>query len=169
VLRIARNHAAHTGITYAQALDEALCVGWIDGVRRSLDGDSYSIRFTPRQPRSIWSNVNLRHAERLIGERRMTAAGLAAFQARDPARTGIYSFERQTAELSPAHGRRFRAVKPAWAWFQQQAPWYRRTATHWVTSAKREETRRRRLEALIACSARGELIGPLRRTPASRT
>ena len=163
VLRIARNHAAGTGITYAQALDEALCYGWIDGVRRSLDADSFSVRFSPRKPRSTWSRVNVGHAERLIRGGRMTKAGLAAFEAREPGRTGVYSFEQRPAELPAALLDRFRAAAAAWDHFQQEAPWYRRTTAHWVMSAKREETRLRRLDALIAASASGARIGALKR------
>jgi len=162
-LRVAKNHARHTGVTYAEALDEALCFGWIDGVRRSLDADGYSIRFTPRKPRSIWSNVNVRHAERLIRRRRMAAAGLSAFAARDPSRSGRYSFEKAAARLSPVFQRRFRANAAAWSHFQQEASWYRRTATHWVVSARREATREKRLATLISCCAAGQRIGPLRR------
>jgi uncharacterized protein YdeI (YjbR/CyaY-like superfamily) len=163
VLRIARQHAAEAGVTYAQALDEALCHGWIDGVRRRLDADSFSVRFSPRKPRSVWSRVNVRHAERLIRAGRMTRAGLAAFEARVEERTGVYSFERRPPELPPAFRRRFQAVKAAWARFRQEAPWYRRTSIAWVLGAKREETRRKRLEILIACSLAGTRIGPLRR------
>jgi uncharacterized protein YdeI (YjbR/CyaY-like superfamily) len=163
VLRIAKRHAAASGITYAQALDEALCYGWIDGVRRRLDADSFSIRFSPRKPRSIWSHVNVRHAERLIQAKRMTEAGLAVFEAREDGRTGVYAFEQPPAELAPAFRRKFQKHKAAWAWFQQEAPWYRRTSNHWVMRAKREETRARRLETLITCSASRTRIGPLRR------
>ncbi|MEZ4413950.1 MAG: YdeI/OmpD-associated family protein [Gemmatimonadales bacterium] len=163
VLRIAKRHAAATGITYAEALDEALCFGWIDGVRRRLDADSFSIRFTPRKPRSIWSRVNVAHAERLIREKRMTRAGLAAFEARTAGRTGIYAFEQPVTELPAAYRVQFRKQRSAWKYFQQEAPWYRRTSTHWVTSAKREETRLRRLGILIACSGDGVRIPQLRR------
>jgi len=163
MLRISKRHAAAGGITYPQALDEALCYGWIDGVRRSLDADSFSVRFSPRTPRSIWSRVNVRHAERLIRSKRMTKAGLAAFEAREEGRTGIYSFEQRPTELIPSFRRQFQQNKVAWAWFQQQVPWYRRTSCFWVMSAKREATRVRRLETLIACSALGTRIGPLSR------
>ena len=163
VLRISRTHATGTGVTYAQALDEALCYGWIDGVRRRIDAESFSVRFCPRKPRSIWSHVNVRHAERLIQAKRMTRAGLAAFEAREESRTGVYSFERQPAELTPAFRRRLQSNTAAWAYYQEEAPWYRRTSSHWVMSAKREETRIRRMEALIACSAVRTRIGPLRR------
>ena len=154
VLRCFKVHAAARGVTYAQALDEALCFGWIDGIRRRLDRDSYSIRFTPRRPRSIWSRINVAHAERLIRERRMTKAGRAAYEARDAKRTGIYSFEREAVKLAPGFVRRFRANAAAWRWYGARAPWYRRTSAFWVMSAKREETRERRLAKLIECCAR---------------
>lgn len=164
VLRIAKRHAAASGVTYAQALDEALCYGWIDGVRRRLDADSFSVRFTPRKPRSIWSRVNVAHVERLIQAKRMTQAGLAAFEAREDGRTGIYSFEQRPTVLPPPFRRQFQRHRAAWAWFQQEAPWYRRTSSFWVMSAKREATRLKRLETLIACSAGGTRIPPLKRT-----
>ncbi len=164
VLRIAKNHAAGSGVTYAQALDEALCYGWIDGIRRRVDAESFSVRFCPRKPRSIWSRVNVRHVERLIRDHRMTKAGLAAFEAREESRTGVYSFERRPMALTPAYRRRFQATKPAWIYFEQEAPWYRRTSSHWVMSAKREDTRIRRLETLITSSAARHRIGPLRRS-----
>jgi uncharacterized protein YdeI (YjbR/CyaY-like superfamily) len=166
VLRIAKAHAAHQGITYAEALDEALCFGWIDGVRRRLDEDGFSIRFTPRKPKSTWSRVNVRHVERLIAARRMTPAGLAAYDARQENRTGVYSFEQRPRRLPPKYARIFRANREAWTWFMAEAPWYRRTSSFWVVSAKREATRQKRLATLIACSAQGERIGPLKRTPA---
>jgi uncharacterized protein YdeI (YjbR/CyaY-like superfamily) len=163
VLRIAKKHAAATGITYAAALDEALCFGWIDGIRRSLDADSFSVRFTPRKPRSIWSRVNVAHVERLIASKRMTRAGLAAFKARTADRTGIYAFEQEAGELPPAYRTQFESQKAAWRSFQGEAPSYRRTSTHWVMRAKQEATRLRRLGILIACSAVGTRIPPLRR------
>lgn len=165
LVRIAKAGTTRQEITYGEALDEALCYGWIDGVRRRIDGESFSIRFSPRKPRSIWSRINVAHAERLQREGKMTKAGLAAFAAREERRTGIYSFEQQPKELPPGYRRAFRANPGAWAWFERQAPWYRRTSTHWVVSAKREETRQRRLAQLIACSARQEPIEPLRRNP----
>ncbi len=163
VLRLAKVHASATGVTYAQALDEALCFGWIDAVRRRLDDDTFSIRFTPRKPRSIWSRVNVAHAERLIREKRMTRAGIAAFEARQEDRTGVYAFEQRSPGLSDEYRRRFAKRRAAWTYFEGEAPWYRRTASHWVMSAKREETRRRRLETLISCSAERQRIPQLRR------
>jgi uncharacterized protein YdeI (YjbR/CyaY-like superfamily) len=163
IVRLYRNHAANKGITYAQALDAALCFGWIDGVRRSYDKDSFTVRFSPRRGRSIWSLVNVARAQRLIKEGRMATPGLVAFQARDRKRTGVYSFEQRPSELSAAHVRKFRAEKKAWEFFQGQAPWYRRTSAYWVISAKREQTREKRLGILIACSGRGEPIPALAR------
>jgi uncharacterized protein YdeI (YjbR/CyaY-like superfamily) len=151
-------------MTWSEAVDEALCFGWIDGVRRTVDATRYTIRFTPRAARSTWSAVNVARVEALTAEGRMTPAGLAAFERRDPARTAIYSHEqRAAATLEPAMERRFRADRAAWAWFQDQAPSYRRQATWWVVSAKKPETRERRLEQLIADSAAGRRVGPLRR------
>lgn len=163
VVRFLKAHVPHRGLTYAQALDEALCFGWIDGVRRRFDADSYTIRFTPRKPRSTWSRVNVAHVGRLIREGRMARPGLAAYAAREEERTGIYSFERRAATFAPAHARAFRARPRAWAFFAAQAPWYRRTCSFWVMSGKKEETRERRLAQLIACSARGAWIPQLAR------
>ena len=152
-------------ITYPEALDEALCFGWIDGVRKSVDADAYMQRFTPRKPNSQWSAVNIRHVERLIKGGRMTSAGLKAFEgAKDPSRK--YSYEqRDQASFSAADTRRFRANRNAWDFFQAQPPWYRRTCAFWVLSAKKEETREKRLFTLISDSERNELVKPLRRPP----
>jgi uncharacterized protein YdeI (YjbR/CyaY-like superfamily) len=141
---------------------EALCFGWIDGIRRSLGDESYTIRFTPRKPRSIWSLRNVQHVEELIREGRMTPAGLAAYEVRKPERTGIYSSEqRQSARLDPGQEERFRADPAAWEFFQAQPPSYRKTAIYWVVSAKREETRARRLAQLIEDSAAGRRLAQL--------
>jgi uncharacterized protein YdeI (YjbR/CyaY-like superfamily) len=148
-------------ITYPEALDEALCFGWIDGVRNSLNDDSYTIRFTPRRTKSIWSLVNVRHVERLKKEGRMQPAGLAAFELRDAKRTGIYSFENRPRELSIEVQKIFRANKEAWNFFNTQPPFYKRTIAFWVMSAKKEETRMRRLNRLIEASAREERVGIL--------
>ncbi len=163
VIRLFKVHAADRGVTYAQALDEALCYGWIDGVRRGGDADSFSIRFTPRRPRSIWSRVNMGHVARLMRENRMMKPGLEAFNARDEKRTAVYAFENRPKALAPRFEKRFRASKSAWAFFNQQPPSYRRTVSYWVMSAKREETQERRLEALMECCARGTRIPQLAR------
>jgi uncharacterized protein YdeI (YjbR/CyaY-like superfamily) len=161
VLGLYKVHAAHRGLTYAQALDEALCFGWIDGVLHRLDEDSFSLRFTPRKPKSIWSRRNVAHVERLKKAGKMTRAGLAAFEAKDDRRLGVYSFEQQRPDLSPAFVKAFRADAGAWERYQQKPPSYRRATAHWVMSAKREETRARRLAILVDCTARGVLIPPL--------
>lgn len=162
-------HKKATGkptLTWPESVDEALSFGWIDGVRRSLGDDAYTIRFTPRKRGSNWSLVNVRKAEQLIAEGRMRPAGLAAWEARREAKTGIYSFEQQAAAaLDPAEEARFRRNRKAWAFWESQPAGYRKTATWLVVSAKRAETRAKRLEALIAHSAAGERIPQLRPTP----
>lgn len=147
------------GITYKEALEEALCFGWIDGVRKSLDDESYVQRFTPRRANSYWSAVNTERAKELIAAGRMHTAGLAVFERRDASKANRYSFEREHAKLEPAAERQFRADAKAWDFFQSQAPWYQRVALHWVTSAKKAETRHRRLQTLIADAAAGRRIG----------
>jgi len=158
-------HKVHTGkpsLTWPQSVDVALCHGWIDGMRRSLGEESYAIRFTPRKARSIWSNVNTRRVGELVKAGLMAPAGLAAFKLRDPKRAGIYSFEAKGAAPRPALDaaaqKSFRARRKAWAFFESQPPGYRRIAIHWVTRAKREETRARRLATLIADSANGKRL-----------
>ena len=149
------------GATYAQALDEALCFGWIDGVRRSIDLDSYMIRFTPRKPKSIWSLVNVRHVERLQKAGKMAEPGLKAFALREKQRTGIYSFEQKRPGLSAKFKKLLRANGPAWEFFSGQAPWYQRTAGHWVVCAKQQETQLRRFAKLVEVSANGQRLDQL--------
>jgi len=152
-------------VTWPESVDEALCVGWIDGIRRSLDEDSYTIRFTPRRPTSTWSAVNIARVKVLQSEGRMTAAGLAAFEKRADERSAIYAHEqRQNAALEAEEEKRFKANKTAWAWFQAAPLSYRKIALHWVVTAKRPETRQKRLLTLIEDSANGIRIAPLRRT-----
>jgi uncharacterized protein YdeI (YjbR/CyaY-like superfamily) len=154
---------------WPQAVDEALCFGWIDGVRKSIDETSYANRFTPRKARSTWSAVNIKRAEELIAGDRMRSAGLRAFAARAEDNSGIYSYEkRDVAELGDAYEREFRANHAAWDFFQAQAASFRKAAIWWVVSAKKEETRQRRLTALIEDSAAGRRIASLSR-PAVRT
>jgi len=151
-------------ITWPESVDEALCFGWIDGVRRSLGERDYSIRFTPRRTRSIWSAVNVARVAELTKLGRMRPAGIRAFAARTPERTGVYAFERkEAAKLTKAQEKTLRANRKAAAFFDAQPPGYRKTAIHWVISAKHEATRDRRLQLLIADSAAGLRIGPLRR------
>jgi uncharacterized protein YdeI (YjbR/CyaY-like superfamily) len=151
-------------ITYAEALDEALCFGWIDGVRKSVDESSYTIRFTPRKQRSIWSRVNTVRAEELSKLGRMKPSGVEAFALRDPQRSGIYSFETTARKLAAAYETKFLAKKEAWEYFQSQPPGYRKLATFWVMSAKREETRLHRLEQLICDSAEAKRLGIIARS-----
>lgn len=154
-----RKDSGKTGITYAEALDEALCFGWIDGIRKKTGDDTYTNRFTRRKAGSIWSLVNVGHVDRLTAAGKMHAAGLAAFAARSPEKTGVYSFERKAAaELPPAYTRIFKRDRRAWAHFAAQPPGYRRLAIHYVISAKQEATRARRLARLIATSAAGRRI-----------
>jgi uncharacterized protein YdeI (YjbR/CyaY-like superfamily) len=161
-------HKRSTGrasLTWPESVDVALCFGWIDGVRKSLGPETYVIRFTRRKARSTWSNVNVRRARALTRERLMQPAGLAAFEARATKRSGTYAYENRPKSLPPKYAKRMRANAKAWAFFSAQAPWYRRTATWWVVSAKREETRLRRLAFLIEHSARGRAIHQLDRKP----
>ena len=150
-------------ITWPESVDQALCFGWIDGVRKTIDAESYVIRFTPRRRGSIWSNVNIRRAGELISTGLMQDAGKRAFEARDPAKSGIYSFERtKPAKLPPAMKKVFMANKPAWKFFQSQPPGYRAIVTNWLITAKQEATRDRRLATLIRDSAEGKRIAQLR-------
>jgi len=150
-------------ITWPESVDEALCFGWIDGVRRSLGVDAYSIRFTPRRPTSIWSAINVAKIEALRAAGKMQPAGEAAFAKRTDAKTGVYSFERdEAATFSSTQAAQLAANAKAHAWFTAQAPHYQRAATHWVISAKQEVTRDKRLAELIRWSAAGERIPPLR-------
>jgi len=141
-------------VTWEEIVEEALCVGWIDSIRRSVPGDGWTIRLTPRRKRSIWSAVNVAKIAELRAAGRMRPAGEAAFAARRDDRTAIYSFERaRDPELAADEEARFRADAAAWAWFSAKAPSFRKQALHWVISAKRPETRERRLATLIASSA----------------
>ncbi len=157
---------ARPSMTWAESVAEALCFGWIDGIRRRVDDERYTIRFTPRKAGSIWSAVNVATMERLIVEGRAHAAGLRAFERRSVEKSAIYSYEnRHAAELDAASAREFRRNRGAWAFFQKQAPWYRRTCIWWVISAKRPDTRAKRLATLIACSAEKKTLPQLTRKP----
>jgi uncharacterized protein YdeI (YjbR/CyaY-like superfamily) len=160
-------HKRGTGkptLTWPESVDEALCFGWIDGVRRGVDVERYTIRFTPRRARSIWSNKNIARMTELIAAGKVKPAGLRAFEARSPDRSGVYSFEQRRAlALTPAQQRQLARNKRAAAFFAAQAPWYQRAAVHWIVSAKREETRASRLATLIEDSAAARLIKPLAR------
>jgi uncharacterized protein YdeI (YjbR/CyaY-like superfamily) len=162
-----RKDSGKGGINYAQALDEALCYGWIDGIRKKLDDESFTTRFTPRKPTSIWSNVNIAHVARLTKEGRMQPPGHAAFAKRTSERSGVYSFERESAELEPQMQKEFRKHRNGWKFFESQPPYYRRVASWWVISAKRDETRSSRLQQLITRSDLQERLPQF--TPAPRT
>ena len=150
-------------LTWSQAVDQALCFGWIDGRMRSIDDRSHKQRFTPRKPASNWSKVNVEKVARLTEEGKMRPAGLAAFEKRREDKTGVYSFERgEEAALDPGQEERFKQNARAWEFFQSQPPGYRRTAVHLVVSAKRPETREKRLNQLIEDSADGLRIKQLR-------
>lgn len=164
-------HRKHTGrptVTWPEVVDQALCFGWIDSVRYSLDGDSAAQRLTPRRRRSTWSAVNVRKFEALQRAGLVHPKGRAAFEARSAGRTGVYAYENRARELGPDLEARFRAQSAAWDYFQSQAAWYRATASFWVLSARRDETRERRFAALVEHSRKGERIPPLAR-PARAT
>jgi len=150
-------------ITWPESVDAALSFGWIDGVRRRIDGQSYSIRFTPRKARSIWSAVNIKRVQELTLQGLMRPAGLKVFEARLAERSAIYSFEQPNIAFEAAQERQFRASKPAWKFFESQAPWYRRAATWWVVSAKRADTKAKRLATLIADSSASRTLRHLTR------
>jgi uncharacterized protein YdeI (YjbR/CyaY-like superfamily) len=146
------------GLTYKEALDQALCFGWIDGIRKNLDNDTWTIRFTPRKPTSIWSRINITRVGQLTKLGLMKPSGLEAFERRDEKRTNRYSFENRPQELPPKYQKPFRAKAKAWAFFQAQPPSYRRTTTWWIVSAVKDETRLRRLAILIERCEKGERI-----------
>lgn len=149
-------------VTWTQAVDEALCVGWIDGVLQRVDEQRHAQRFTPRRKGSNWSAINVAKVEKLTGEGRMRPAGLRAFEARTPERTAVYSYERAIEPLTDAELARFQANAEAWADWERRPPSYRRGATAWVTSAKQPATRERRMAALIEDSSAGRMIKPMR-------
>ncbi len=148
-------------ITYPQSVDEALCFGWIDGVRHTVGDDAYTLRFTPRRKGSIWSAKNIARVAELTDAGRMAPPGIAAFEARDPAKANLYSFEQRQAKFSEVQQAQFEANEAAWAYFQTQPAGYQRLATWWVISPKQEATRRRRLDTLIEDSTAGRRIGVL--------
>ena len=157
-------HKRHTGkstLTWKESVDEALSFGWIDSIRRSIDSQSYTIRFTPRKKRSIWSAVNIKRAGELIAEGRMQPAGLKAFKERDEKRANLYSFEQENIAFDKASEKKFKANTKAWKFFQSMPPSYRKPAIWWVMGAKREETRKAHLETLIKDSEAGRKIKPL--------
>ena len=150
-------------ITWPQSVDEALCFGWIDGLRKSIDEISYKIRFTPRKPTSNWSTVNIERVAVLTEQGRMRPAGLAVFSRRSEERSRIYSYEREHAALTEEEEGQLRATPAAWEFFQAQPPSYRKAATRWIVSAKKETTRQSRLARLIEDSASARTVPPLTR------
>lgn len=159
-------HKKGTGrasITWPESVREALRFGWIDGLRRSIDDESYRIRFTPRRRASNWSDVNIRMAHELIRDGLMESAGLAAFQARSERRSGVYTYEQRGSSAEAEVARAVKRNRTAWSFYAAQAPWYRRTCARWVMSGKRAETRERRLATLIEDCAGGRVIKPLAR------
>ncbi len=146
-------------IRWPDSVDEALCFGWIDGVRKRIDDQSYLIRFTPRRAASIWSAVNVAKAENLIAQGRMQPAGLAAYQCRTEGRTRVYAYEQaDAAQLTAAELQAFRHNQAAWQYFESVPPGYRRTVSHWIVAARRPATRARRLEQLIAACTAGKRL-----------
>ncbi|MEO8436155.1 MAG: YdeI/OmpD-associated family protein [Pyrinomonadaceae bacterium] len=168
----AKHHAAETelwvgyykkdsgkpSITWPESVDEALCFGWIDGIRKSVDEERYTIRFTPRKRTSIWSSVNIKRADELIRAGLLQAPGLEAFEARREYKSGVYSYEQRSADLPEPYLTQLKKNKNAWAFFQLQTPSYRKTLMWWIVSAKKEETRLSRLTKLIDESAAGRRI-----------
>jgi uncharacterized protein YdeI (YjbR/CyaY-like superfamily) len=155
-----KKHADKKSITYREALDEALCFGWINGVRKSINETTYKQRFTPRKPKSYWSAVNIRRVAELAKLGRVAPSGSKAFERRT-SDSGKYSFESRPKKLPLAYQKQFKANPGAWEFFRGQAPWYQRTASFWVVSAKQEETRQRRLATLISDSEKGRRLGML--------
>lgn len=154
-----KKDSGKVSITWPESVDEALCYGWIDGIRKSIDDKSYMNRFTPRRPASIWSDINTKRVAELKKQGRMTPAGLAAFSLRDPKRSGRYSFENVPASFDRELARNFQARKDAWKFFEKQPPSFRRKSVFWVMSAKQPETRARRLAKLIESCEQGVRLG----------
>ncbi|HYI09167.1 MAG TPA: YdeI/OmpD-associated family protein [Thermoanaerobaculia bacterium] len=146
------------GLTYKEAVDESLCFGWIDGVRKNVDEESYTNRFTPRKAKSYWSAINTKRYQELDALGLVAPPGRSAFEARDATKTAQYSFERESADLEPAMRKKLEANKKAAAYFDAQPPYYRRLASWFVIGAKKEETREKRLALLIEVSAKGERL-----------
>jgi uncharacterized protein YdeI (YjbR/CyaY-like superfamily) len=141
--------AGKPSITWSESVDEAICFGWIDGVRRSIDETSYMIRFTPRKPKSIWSAVNIQKVENLSRLGLMAPAGMAAFAKREESKSKVYSFEQDSVQLDPVTEATFRQNERAWNWFSTQAPSYQKAAIWWVMGAKQEATKQKRLVELM--------------------
>lgn len=145
-------------MTWSESVDQALCFGWIDGIRRSIDAESYCIRFTPRKPTSNWSAINIRKVAELTAQGLMRPAGIAAFEKRNNGRSAVYGYEQRPERLPAAMEKIFKANRTAWEFFTHQAPSYQRGVMHWITSAKQETTRRSRLDKAIAACAQQKKI-----------
>jgi len=145
-------------MSWSESVDEALCYGWIDGVRRSTGDKSYTIRFTPRKATSIWSTINIKKMEELIKQKRMQPLGLAAFKKRKEERSSIYSHEKEAVELDSPFEKQFKKNKKAWKFFQALAPSYKKVAIHWIMGAKQAATKKSRLEQLIKGSEEGKRV-----------
>jgi uncharacterized protein YdeI (YjbR/CyaY-like superfamily) len=163
-----KTHSGTKSITWPGSVDEALCFGWIDGVRKSIDGDRYMIRFTPRKRDSIWSAINIKRAKELQRIGLMKRSGIEAFSGRDERKAQRYSFEQKHVALAPAYHRKLKRNKTAWTFFQSLPPSTQKPSMWWVMSAKKEETRLRRLDSLIKSSEKGEFIPPLKLLKKSR-
>lgn len=153
-----KKDSGRPSITWPESVDQALCFGWIDGIRRRIDDISYCIRFTPRKPGSTWSTVNIKRARALIAEGQMYAAGLKAYEARRENRSGIYSYEQRSIDLEEPYNRLLKKNRAAWTFFQAQPASYRKGVCWWIMSARKEETRLKRLEKLAAFSAEGQRL-----------
>lgn len=153
-----KKNSGRFNFSWSEAVDQAICYGWIDGVRNAVDDVSYTVRFTPRKARSIWSAVNIKKVEELTRLGLMKPAGIAAFERRDKKKSAIYAYEQKNAALGEDYEARFRANAKAWEFFERQTAYYRRQSTWWVTSAKQEETRLKRLDKLISKSEAGEKV-----------
>ena len=145
-------------ITWPESVDQALCFGWIDGIRKRVDKISYQIRFTPRRRGSVWSATNIKRAIELVSQKQMRPVGLKAFAARIENKSGIYSYEQRSTELRQPYARVLKKNKAAWTFFQTQPPSYRKMIGWWIISAKKEETRMARLAKLISESAKGKRL-----------
>jgi len=159
-----KKHTGKPSVQHTEAIEQALCFGWIDSIGRRIDDERYQVRFTPRRKGSVWSAVNVAKVAELTAAGLMHPAGLQAFESRKPERVAVYSYEQpDDAVLDAEQTARFQGEEAAWKWFSEQPASYRRAAVHWVVSAKREETRQRRLNQLITDSAAGRTVPPLTR------
>lgn len=158
-----RKDTKKLSVTWPETVQQALCFGWIDGVRNKIDDESYTIRFTPRQPKSKWSRINLQYMEELLANDLVHPIGKEKYDNRPPQEDAIASFEADKVELPKEYEKKIKANKKAWKSFTNMAPWYQKAAKWWVISAKREETKLRRLEELIQCSEENIAVKPLRR------